>query len=277
MTMTMWDQVAAAWGHHADYQEQRAATLTRRMLAATDPCPGERVLELACGAGGTGLAAAPFVAPDGAVVLSDASPEMVAVAAARAAAQTPVSSGLVQTRVLDLQRIEEPDAAFDVALCREGLMFVPDPAQAAAEMHRVLRPGGRLAVSVWGPPHRNPWLATVFAAVHPAQLPAAGSSAPTGPGPFALASTQLLTATLMAGGFSEISVEEVDVPMRDPDPDAWWTRTTALAGPLRAALAAMSPQERAATRERAMTATAPFRTSSGLDMPGLALLATAQR
>ncbi len=275
--MTMWDQVASAWAEHADFQEQRAAALTERMLAITDPQPGDRVLELACGAGGTGLAAAPLVAPDGEVVLSDASPEMVAVAAARAAAQTSAAPGLVQTRVLDLQRIEEPDAAFDVVLCREGLMFVGDPAQAAAEIYRVLRPGGRVAVSVWGSPQRNPWLATVFAAVHPSPTRAAGPSVPTGPGPFALAGTQRLTSALQAGGFSDITVDEVDLPMRAPDSDAWWTRTTALAGPLRAALAAMSPQERAATRERATTATAPFRTANGLEMPGLALLATARR
>lgn len=275
--MTVWDQVASAWGQHADFQERRAAALTLRMLAASDPQPGDRVLELACGTGGTGLAAATLVAPDGEVVLSDGSPEMVAVAAERVAADTSVPPGLVQTRVLDLCKIEEPDAAFDVVLCREGLMFVPDPAQAAAEINRVLRPGGRLAVSVWGPPQRNPWLSTVFAAVHPSPPGTNAPSGPTGPGPFALADTQRLTAVLAAGGFGDVTVDEVDVPMRDPDADAWWTRTTALAGPLHAALAAMSPHERAATRERAMTATAPFRTSNGLDMPGLALLATARR
>ena len=54
------------------------------------------------------------------------------------------------TRELDLERVEQPDDSYDVVLCREGLMFAVDPAQAAREIRRVLRPGGRVALSVWG-------------------------------------------------------------------------------------------------------------------------------
>jgi ubiquinone/menaquinone biosynthesis C-methylase UbiE len=129
------------------------------MLAAADLRSSDRVLELACGAGGARLAAAPRVAE---VVLSDVVPEMTSIAAARAAA-----AGLdnVTVRALDLEAIDEPDAAFDVALCREGLMLVPDPAQATRELARVLRPGGRAAIGVWALRARDPWLGLVFDAV----------------------------------------------------------------------------------------------------------------
>ena len=127
---TMWAAVAPAWAEHADYADARGAEVTERMLAVASPQPGERVLELACGPGGLGLAAAERVGPDGSVVLSDLVAEMTSVAEARA-----VARGLanVTTRQLDLEQIDEPDGSYDVVFCREGLQFAPDPERAAQE------------------------------------------------------------------------------------------------------------------------------------------------
>src|SRR4051812_32106614 len=111
----MWEAVAPGWAEHAAYADARSAPLTAAMLAAAAPQPGERVLELACGPGGAGLAAAPLVAPGGEVVLSDVAPGMTAIAAARAGA---LGLAGVRTRVLDLEDVDEPDGAFDVVLCR---------------------------------------------------------------------------------------------------------------------------------------------------------------
>ena len=80
----MWASVAGRWGEHADYVDARGAVVTARMLDLTNPRAGERVLELACGAGGAGLAAADRVGPGGEVVLSDVVAEMTSIAAARA-------------------------------------------------------------------------------------------------------------------------------------------------------------------------------------------------
>src|ERR671914_3048897 len=101
----MWAAVAPAWAEHAAYADARGAEVAERMLELTAPVPGERVLELACGPAGLGLAAAARVAPDGEVVLSDVAAEMTAIAAARAPALR-VSN--VSTRVLDLESIGEP-------------------------------------------------------------------------------------------------------------------------------------------------------------------------
>src|SRR4051812_6802831 len=147
----MWGGVAGAWAEHAAFVSERGAGVTERMLALAALQPGERVLELACGTGDVGIAASPRVAPGGEVVLSDVAAPMTAIAAARVA-----ELGLpnVRTRVLDLEAIDEADGAYDVALCREGLMLTLDPARAAAEIRRVLRPGGRTVVAVWGPRER---------------------------------------------------------------------------------------------------------------------------
>ena len=235
----MWSAVAPGWAEHADYIDQRSAQLTAELLELAAPRPGERLLELACGPGGLGLAAAPRVAPSGEVVLSDVAPEMAAIAAQRAAA---LGLDNVSARVLDIEHIDEPDGAYDIVLCREGLMFAVDPARAAREIQRVLRPGGRAAVAVWGPRERNPWLAVILDAVS-AQL-GAPVPPPGVPGPFSLADPEQLAAILSGAGLTDVTVRELPVPLRAGSFEEWWNRTTALAGPLAKILQSLSRRGR---------------------------------
>jgi SAM-dependent methyltransferase len=268
----LWNTVAPGWREHADFIDKRAAGVTERMLALTMPQPGERVLELACGPGGTAMAAAPLVAPDGWVVASDVASEMTAIAAARAAER-----GLnnVDARVLDLEAIDEPDASFDVALCRDGIMLVPDPARAAGEIHRVLRPGGRASIVVWGPRERNPWLTSVFRAAGVQlgiELPPPGM-----PGPFSLEDRDGFGEILAGAGFEGVVIEEHDVPLRARSAKEWSTRVVALAGPLAAILAGLPQEARDELHERLREEARPYETPRGLEFPGLALIASARR
>lgn len=268
----MWASVADAWEEHADFLEARAGDLTAAILRATAPAPGERVLELACGTGGTGLAAADRVGPRGEVVLSDVVPAMTEAAARRAAAR-----GLTQVRVreLDLDEIDEPDASYDVVLCREGLMFALDPGRAVQEVFRVLRPGGRAAFAVWGPPAANPWLRLPFEHVRAqAGLP----SPPAGSlGPFALADARQLRDLLVTSGLVAVDVARHSVPMQVGSFDEWWLRTSTLAGPLAGILASMPAEKRDDLRTRLREAAAEFESPAGLDFPGLSLLASGRR
>ena len=265
----MWAGVAANWGEHADYVDARGAVVTDALLDLTGPRPGERVLELACGAGGVGLAAAERVGSTGAVVLSDVAAAMTAIAQRRANA---LGLGNVTARVLDLEAIDEPDASYDVVLCREGLMFALDPVRAAAEIRRVLRPGGRAAVAVWGPRDRNPWLALVFDAVS-AQI-GAPVPPPGVPGPFSLDDADRLAGVLARGGLEDVAVSELPVPLRAGSFDEWWSRTTAIAGPLAKRLAALPEPARQALRARLQEDTRPYVTADGLEIPGVTLVAS---
>ena len=268
----MWAGVAKGWAAHAQNVDARSALLTGKLLTLSAPSPGERVLELACGAGGAGLAAAQLVGPHGEVVLTDIAAEMTAIASARAKAR---GLGNVTTRVRDLEQIDEPDRSFDVVLCREGLMLVPDPARAAREIQRVLRPGGRLAVAVWGPREHNPWLSVMFDAVS-AQLGC--PVPPTGmPGPFSLQDTDQLAALLANALFQDVVVSELPVPLHAPTFDEWWTARVALAGPLTQILAALPEDTVQAIRDRARDAVGPYESTPGLEFPGVALLAAGRR
>jgi SAM-dependent methyltransferase len=272
MAVEMWAGVAGQWGDQADEIDERGAAITETMLARTAPAPGERVLELACGPGGAGLAAAALVGDSGEATLSDAVPAMVAIAAARAA-----DRGLsnVRTAVLDLDQIDRPDGSYDVVLCREGLMFAVEPAGAVREIHRVLRPGGRVAVAVWGPREENPWLALVLDAVG-AEL---GMPVPPPgiPGPFSLDDRASLAGLVTGAGLAGVAVEDVAVPLRSPSFEAWWTRTTALAGPLAAIVAGLPDATRAALADRLRAALIPYTSAAGVELPGLAVVASGRR
>jgi SAM-dependent methyltransferase len=268
----MWGSVADGWAEHADYADARGAAMTARLLELAGLRPGQRVLELACGPGGLGLAAAERVAPDGEVVLSDVAAEMTVIAAARAEA-----AGVrnVSTAVLDLEEIDQPDASYDAALCREGFMFALDPAHAASELARVLRPGGRVTLAVWGPRERNPWLGVVFDAVSGetgATIPPPGI-----PGPFALSDAERLGALLSDAGFEDVTVSEQPVPLRAGSFDEWWSRTSALAGPLSKIVAGLPAETVDGIRARLIDGAREYETADGLEFPGVALLATGTR
>jgi SAM-dependent methyltransferase len=266
----MWEAVAPAWGEHAAYADARGAEVAERMLELAAPLPGDRVLELACGPAGLGLAAAARVAPGGEVVLSDVAPGMVAIAARRGARVEGVSA-----RVLDLEAIAESDEAYDVVLCREGLMFATRPERAVAEIRRVLRPGGRAALAVWGPQAANPWLGLVFETVSEQlgrRVPPPGV-----PGPFSLGDATALAALLKGAGLAAVEVGELAVPLRAATFEEWWRRTSALAGPLATILAGLPEPARTALAARLREVTRRYETAEGLELPGLSLIAAARR
>jgi SAM-dependent methyltransferase len=268
----MWAAVAGSWAEHAEYADARGAPAAEKMLDLSSPQPGERVLELACGPGGLGLAAAERVAPGGEVVLSDVVAEMTSIASARAAA---LGLSNVSTCELDLEDIDQPDRSYDVVLCREGLMFAADPARAAREIRRVLRPSGRFALAVWGPRERNPWLGVVFDAVS-AQI---GRPVPPPgiPGPFSLEDSDRLARLLSDAELADVVVGELPVPLSAASFEEWWARTSALAGPLAKMLSSLPEEAAQAIRARMRDATRPYETPTGLEFPGVTLVAAGRR
>ena len=268
----MWASVASGWGEHADYTDERGASITEKLLQLSDPSPGDRVRELASGPGGLGLAAAERVLPGGEVVLSDVVAEMTSIAAQRAEARGLTN---VTTEVLDLEQIDQPNESYDLVLCREGLMFAVDPGGAAQEIRRVLRPAGRVALAVWGPRDRNPWLGAVLDSVS-AQL-GAPIPPPGIPGPFALEDASRLTSVLEGADLSAVTVSELDVPLRIGSFEEWWERTTALAGPLAKVLESLHPDAAQELRARAQEAAKPYQTAAGLEFPGVTLVGSGRR
>ena len=154
-------------------------------------------------------------------------------------------------------------------------MFATDPARAAREIRRVLRPGGRVAVAVWGPRERNPWLGLVFDAVS-AQI-----GKPVPPPECRARSRSAMPAgarTLLsdAGLSQRARSSELPTPLRASSFEEWWARTSALAGPLAKMLASLPEPAMLALRARLQEAIAPYTTPAGVEIPGVTLIASAQ-
>lgn len=150
-----WD--AAASFYHDDWANQlRPAQDT--LLEMANLQPGLSVLETACGTGMVTLRAARAVGSSGSVFATDLSGEMVGKVAEHCAdaGLTNVSYARMDAAALNVQ-----DDSCDVALCALGLMYVPDPRKALAEMARAVRPGGRVVATIWGE-RRNCGWADIF-------------------------------------------------------------------------------------------------------------------
>lgn len=127
---------------------------SERCVELIAPQPGERVLDVATGSGVGAFMAAEEVGADGLVTATDISERMVE--ATRAEAERRGVSNMALER-MDAEELTFPDDSFDAALCVLGLMFPADPQRAIEEMYRVLKPGGRIAVCVWGRRERCGW------------------------------------------------------------------------------------------------------------------------
>ncbi|HEV8359297.1 MAG TPA: methyltransferase domain-containing protein [Candidatus Thermoplasmatota archaeon] len=143
-TRTTWNESAPVW---VRYAERVLAPFGAELLARAQPREGERVLDIATGAGEPALSIAKMVGPSGSVLGIDLAEKMIEVAAVEAKAR-----GLRNAtfRAMNAEALDLPASSFDLATSRFGFQIITEPDKAAAEAFRVLKPGGRIAVSVWG-------------------------------------------------------------------------------------------------------------------------------
>ncbi len=268
-----WSSVAPDWGELVGLVDRQLELAARWMIAAVEPAPGDRVLELAGGPGTLSLIAARAVGPEGRVVHSDFAAPMVDVARRRLAAE---GAGNVECRVIDAEAIDLPDGSVDVVLCRMGYMLMADPAAALRETARVLMPGGRVAFAVWSEASANPWGAAPMMAI----LGELGAPPPPagGPGLWALADEEQLGRLVEDAGLESIRMERLDDHVMYDSPGQWLAVTTRLAGPIRTLVEGLGADARAAVEERLAESAKPFETEDGtLAVPERMLAVSARR
>jgi ubiquinone/menaquinone biosynthesis C-methylase UbiE len=201
---------AEGWRRGEAARAQFLGPITETMLDLAGVGLGSRVLDVAAGTGDQTLLAARRVGPAGSVLATDLSASMLAIAA-ESARQAGLSN--VETRVLDARSLDLEPESFDAAISRLGLMLIPEREKALLGIHRALKPGGKLAATVFSSSEQNPLNALPIAIVRRhAGLPSPSED----PGLFALADPGALRATYEWAGFREVDVRVVPTLRRFP-------------------------------------------------------------
>lgn len=231
-----WDKAATGWRKWSELIDSSTSEVSERMVEMAGVEPGSRVLDVAAGYGQPSLTAARVAGADGEVVATDISAEMLAYGRERAAEAGLDNIEFVES---DAAGLEFPEASFDAALSRFGIIFEPDGEAAAGRVRTFLRPGSRMAIASWGTPEQTPFLAIPMqTAMRRLDVP---PPPPGTPGPLSRPTPEAIGGLLEGGGFSEIEVEETDVTMEWRSPEEFTTFVREIAPPIRAMIDPQPP------------------------------------
>ncbi|MFT4038812.1 MAG: class I SAM-dependent methyltransferase [Thermomicrobiales bacterium] len=267
------DPAREMWSTRVARYARDGAPQTRRFAAAlldlTAPRDGETVLDIATGTGVVAVAAAQRVGPAGRVVATDFIAEWAPYVQATAA-EAGVDN--VTFEVMSAEALALPDAAFDVVLCQFGLMFVPDKLLALREMRRVLRPGGRLGLTVWSVPERVGIF--LISGIVGAALPPEPGPPPLSP--LSLGAPGLVEGLVAEAGFRDVRMQPHTLGVEIASAETEWERWAGdTDNPMVARFAALPEAERAALRARVISEMEARREGEVIVLTSEALLVTA--
>ena len=201
-----WNTASQGWREWNELIDSSTAPISKRLVELAGIKTGDRVLDVAAGYGEPSLTAARVVGAHGKVVATDISAEMLAYGRERAQAQGLENIDFVQS---DAVSLDFPAGSFEAAVSRWGIIFDPDGEGAAARVRSFLAPGGRMAISSWGPPDKVPMLGVpVMTVMQRLNVP---PPPPGTPGPLSRPTPEAIGGLLEGGGFSDVEVEEAEV------------------------------------------------------------------
>jgi ubiquinone/menaquinone biosynthesis C-methylase UbiE len=225
-----WDKFSPGWNKWDALMMDFLKPMGEEIIAELRPADGDYVLDVASGTGEPGLTIATMLS-GGKVMITDLSDGMLDIARSHAAARG-ISN--VAFQECDVCELPFEDNTFDAISCRMGFMFFPDMLLAAKEMARVLKPGGKLASSVWHVPEKNFWVTAIAGTINRnMELPA---PPPGSPGMFRCAKSGLIEDIYKQAGFIQTYEKEITSQMHCGTVDIYWNMMTEVAAPFVAAL-----------------------------------------
>ena len=231
--------------------------------------PSERVLDVACGTGVVARLAAKPVGSTGQIIGLDNDAEKLGVARSL----PPLPGVSLAWQEGNAIAMPFADASFDALLCQQGLQFFPDRPAALREMHRVLVPGGRVVLSVWGPLERNPGHAALVVALEGHLATAAASAIRSF---FALGAAWEVRSLLAGGLFHEVHLHTTVRTVHFASPEHF-VRLEMIPSHLESPVARMDERALSVLISEVNTALQPYVNPCGLAFPMQAHLVTAQK
>lgn len=272
-TRAQWDEAAAGWDKHGPKIRDWLRVPTDAMLKMAGMRMGQTVLDVAAGAGDQTLDIAAWVGADGAVVATDISEGILTYALSNA-----VRAGHANVRIhfADAEDLGLAAATFDAAVCRLGLMFLPNPLAGLQAVHRVLKPGGQFCSMVFAGPEMNPCLRILMStAMRHAGL------APRDPfqpgGLVSLGKPGLMDDLMQRAGFRAVATTRMEAAFRLPTTADYLSFIKDSAGPILQILAPLDDLARAAAWSDIATQLDVYQTANGWIGPNTLLLTTGQK
>lgn len=260
------------WVDRQKMQDIVLAPISEVLIERANAKAGERLVDVGCGCGATSVALAQKVGPTGHVLGIDISAAMLA------RAQQIAPAGLSARFVLaDATVYPFEPASFDLVVSRFGVMFFAEPALSFTNLHRALRPSGRLAFVCWREPRENPFFMVPLQAVykHTPKLPQLG---PEDPGPFSFASAQRVHRILSEAGFHDVVMEPCNLSLDIAVGRGLETavQSTLEIGPAARALADQAPAVISAATDSIREALEPFVRDQAVLLPASIWIVTAE-
>ncbi len=271
--LASWSNVASGWAKHTPTITKLFSPVTERMFQLVNLQPKQKVLDIACGVGDPAIPAAQRLGRLGRVWAVDFSDEMVDFAAQRAQ-QLGLTN--IDFQKVDGETLQVPGNIFDVCTMRWGLMFMPEPERCLSAAHAALQDEGKIVLTCWAGPEKNPWAAIPMAVIkNYVDVP---QPPPGATGIFAFADPERMRAAMASGGFRNIQIEAFNVQAADAaSGDEYFTIVREIAGPVAGLLAKVPEKERARLyAEVARAAEAASTVKGRVCLPGVTWIATAE-
>lgn len=264
-----WNAVAERWSAQFGWYAAAFQSFTEWCCSAIALEPHSRVLDLASGTGLPSLAIASRLSGDGVVVATDISASMLELLSSRANA---MRIDRMQCVEMDAQSLKFSDQSFEAVTCAFGMMFCPQPERVLTETRRVLKPGGRFAMSTWAPPAENTFISVYGRAVAEVlQLPRYDRLAP---GPFRFTNTSDLQSMFATAGFDDVQVAPRAQSVTYASLDEYISVSQALTPGLTDRLNALTHEENARLRELVAQNARPFMSGTSVHLVATPLCAT---
>jgi ubiquinone/menaquinone biosynthesis C-methylase UbiE len=261
-TTAQWQKAAEAWFRWSPTLNNWLGKATDIMLDMADVQPGHRVLDVAAGAGEQSIIAAKKVGPQGYVLATDISSNILEYAQRMAEEE-----GLhnIETAVMDGEELTLPDESFDAVISRVGLIYFPDQQQALREMRRVLKPGGKIAAIVYSTPDKNKFFSVPVSIIrNRAKLP---PPLPGQPGPFSLGAPGVIEKAFTDAGFNHAKAVLVPSPLKMPSAKDCVRFERESFGALHQMMNALTNDEKQSVWNEIEQELAKFETSTGFEGP----------
>ena len=271
------DAAGRRWAELQERTDAQLGPLGRAALERVNPRPGERALDVGCGAGQSTLELAELVGPRGSVVGVDVSEPLLARAKERVSAAGFENVELMLGNAASA-RVEPP---VDLIFSRFGVMFFEEPVAAFTHLRETLVPNGRLGFVCWQPLEVNPWAHAPLGAVRSLrpEHPLVELLQPGKPGPFAFSDADLVRRILQSAGFANIDVtpDEMDVALGGARTLAEAVDYTLQIGPAARFIADAGLEADPRVRDALSEALAPYASERGVFVAARTLLVTAKR